>query len=305
MAWKTLQHLGLWPLVRRQHGVLAHAQLLSLGYTRSAIEHRLAKGRLHRIWPGIYSVGTPYVSRLGRMMAAVLTCGPGAVVSHETAAELSEIRHRRPGPIHVSVPAVRRPAPRPGIVIHRRALKAGETTTSRGIPVTSPAVTLTDLAANLPQNHLEAAINEADKLDLVHPRPLRDALDRMPPSRQGVTPLKQLLDRQTLTLTDSELERIFLPIARRAGIGDQVPQCELNGYRVDFFSPSLGLVIECDGGRYHRTPAQQTRDRRRDQDHLRAGVTPVRFTHGQIAFEPAYVEGVLRDLRRRGRSSRT
>ncbi len=69
--------------------------------------------------------------------------------------------------------------------------------------------------------------------------------------------------------------------------------------RTDFYWPDLGLVVETDGLRYHRTPAQQAKDRRRDQAHTAAGLTPLRFTHGQIAFEPAYVRATLEEVARR------
>jgi very-short-patch-repair endonuclease len=67
----------------------------------------------------------------------------------------------------------------------------------------------------------------------------------------------------------------------------------VNGFVVDFYWPDLGLVVETDGLRYHRTPAQQARDRLRDQVHLAAGMTPLRFTHAQVRFEPEYVERIL------------
>ena len=67
----------------------------------------------------------------------------------------------------------------------------------------------------------------------------------------------------------------------------------MNGFRADFFWPELGLVVETDGLRYHRTPAQQVRDRRRDQVHTAAGLTALRFTHAQVRFEAAEVREVL------------
>jgi very-short-patch-repair endonuclease len=109
----------------------------------------------------------------------------------------------------------------------------------------------------------------------------------------GTAPLRRLLDRQTFVLTDSELERLFLPIARSVGLGRPETAAVVNGFEVDFFWPDLGLVVETDGLRYHRTPAQQARDRLRDQVHTAAGLTPLRFTHAQLRFEPEHVRGVL------------
>ena len=86
---------------------------------------------------------------------------------------------------------------------------------------------------------------------------------------------------------------MFLPIATRAGLPKPDTKRRVNGFRVDFFWPQLGLVVETDGLRYHRTPAQQAKDRLRDQRHAAAGLTPLRFTHAQVAFEDRHVEGVL------------
>jgi very-short-patch-repair endonuclease len=164
--------------------------------------------------------------------------------------------------------------------------------------VASPALTLINLAASLSANELAAAVNEADKLDLIDPEALRARLDRMP-RRPGVGALRRLLDRTTLLLTDSELERRFIPIARRAGLPAPRTQVWLHGFRVDFYWPDLGLVVETDGLRFHRTPAQQARDRVRDQTHAAAGLTPLRFTRAQVRFEPNYVGGTLKAVARR------
>jgi very-short-patch-repair endonuclease len=287
-----------WALAQTQHGVLARPQLLELGYSPKAIKHRMATGRLHAVGRGVYAVGTPHLTRHGTWMAAVLTCGPDAALSHESAAALFEIRADRGGRIEVSVPAhvSRRP---PGIVVHRRKRRGPwELTVHRGIPVTSPVCTLVDLAARLSRRQLEAAINEADKLDLIDPESLRSGLENLT-GRPGVAKLRDLLDRRTFRLTRSELERLFLPIARRVGLGPPETGATVNGFEVDFYWPELNLVVETDGLRYHRTPAQQARDRLRDQAHLAAGTTPLRFTHGQIRFEPEHVERTLDLVARR------
>ncbi|MEA2361513.1 MAG: hypothetical protein QOD71_658 [Thermoleophilaceae bacterium] len=278
-------------LAAAQHGVVTRAQLLKMGLNSAGIEYRLRKGRLHRVQRGVYAVGRPQLTRRGVLIAAVLSCGPDAALSHEHAGEVYGIRKRRGGPIEVTVPAgaMRR---RPGVRVHRAALPPGERTTHHGIPVTTPVRTLVDLAQRLDARALEAAVNEADKLDLVDPERLRAALEARD-GHHGVKALRGLLDRRTLTLTDSELERRFLPIARRAGLPPPLTQQRVNGFRVDFYWPELELVVETDGLRYHRTPAQQARDRRRDQAHAAAGLTPLRFTHQQIALDAEHVKAVL------------
>jgi very-short-patch-repair endonuclease len=161
------------------------------------------------------------------------------------------------------------------------------------IPVTDPVQTLIDLAARLGPRLTERAVNEADRLDLVDPPALRAALEDHR-GEPGVARLRTLLDRRTFRLTREELERRFMPLARAAGLPAPLTGQWVNGFEVDFHWPELGLVVETDGLRYHRTPAQQARDRLRDQTHTAAGLTQLRFTHGQIHYEPAHVLAVLR-----------
>jgi very-short-patch-repair endonuclease len=282
----------VWELVARQHGVITRRQLRGLGLSAKAIDHRVRTGRLRVLWRGVYCVGRPALTQRGWWMAAVLACGPGALLSHRSAAALWGMRAAPPGPIEVSIP---RPgdARRRGIRVHRRRnLRSADVAAAAGIPVSSPTCTLVDIAPTLGRGALEAAVTEADKLDLVHVADLRRQLDSMP-RRAGVRVLRTLLDEQTFTLTDSELERRFIPIARRAGLPMPVTQARVNGYRIDFYWPELELVVETDGLRYHRTPAQQKRDRLRDQAHTAAGLATLRFTHDQVAHDPDYVEQTL------------
>src|SRR3954471_17425904 len=119
MAGKSV-HATVWALVRWQHGVISRPQLLEFGFTRKAIEHRIERGRLHPVFRGVYAVGRPEVSRLGRWMAATLACGPGAALSHDSAGALYGTRPYRPqGAIEVSVPAQQNPRTS-GIRVHRR-----------------------------------------------------------------------------------------------------------------------------------------------------------------------------------------
>lgn len=280
----------IWRLVRGQHGVIARWQLLDLGLDAQAVKTRIRNGRLHPVWRGVYAVGRPDLTREGWWMAAVLACGPGAALSHSSAGALLVIVKPRPGAVHIATRAKRT---RPGIVVHRRDLREADVTTYRGIPVMAVVPTLVDLATELSRDALEAAISEADKRDLIDPESLRGALDGFPP-RPGVAILRETLDRRTFRVTDSKLERLFLPIARRAGLRSPQTRKYANGFRVDFFWPELGLIVETDGLRYHRTPAQQANDRLRDQRHMAEGLIPLRFTHEQIRYDPGHVEATLR-----------
>jgi very-short-patch-repair endonuclease len=227
-------------------------------------------------------------------MAAVLACGDGAVLSHSSAAALMRLGAEGDA-IEVSVPRSSHLV-RVGLRVHRRAaLRPGDVGEFRRIPVTSPALTLIDMAGDrrCPDLTLERGVNEADKYDLITPDDLRTALDAHP-SLGGVDRLRLMLDRRTFRLTREELERRFLPLARGAGLPTPLTRQWVNGFEVDFYWPELRFVIETDGLRYHRTPAEQARDRVRDQTHTSAGMVQLRFTHEQVRYRPDYVRAILR-----------
>jgi very-short-patch-repair endonuclease len=289
----TILHKAAWELVRRQHGVVARRQLIEMGLSPKAIKWRVREGRLHPVQRGVYAVGRPELTQEGRWMAAVLACGPNACLSHHSAAAHWKIRPARPGPIQVSLDAavVRRPR---GVEVHRSRRLERDVTSRRGIPLTTPTRTLLDLATTLSANQLEAAVNEADVLDLIDPEALRGDLERRK-GQPGVRPLREFLDRHTYRMAESELERRFLRLVRRSGLPLPDTQVQIAG-RTDFHWPELGLVVETDGWRYHRTPSRQARDNRRMQQHALAGRTAVRVSHYEIRFEERRVEATLAAL---------
>src|SRR4051812_4988526 len=202
-------------VAERQHWVVTRAQLRQVGASGRAITWWVESGRLHRLHSGVYTLGRPQVSRGGAFLAAVFACGPHAALSHDSAASVWGIRRDRPAlPIEVCSPSQRR---RPGITVHRVRLGEGEATRRHGIPVVAPAVALVGLAARIELGELERAIGEADRLGLIDPERLRRKLDGMT-GRVGVRALRETLDRHTFRLTRSELERLFIPTARRAGL---------------------------------------------------------------------------------------
>ena len=292
-----------WRIAAKQHGVIARRQLLDLGLSYQAIQHRIERGRLHQVERGVYAVGRPELSRLGAWMTATLSAGPEAVLSHSSAGELWGIIAGDSRPIEVSVPA-RSGRRQIRIRVHRRpGLRPRDRAVREGIPVTGLVRTFTDLATQLSRAELERAINEADKLGLIDPEVLRAKLEGYRGQR-GVKRLREVLDRRTFRLTDSDLERRFLALVGRAGLPLPLTGQHLNGFKTDFCWPALGLVVETDGLTYHRTPAQQARDRARDQAHTAAGLTPLRFTHAQVRFEAEQVAETLRRVISRLESNR-
>ena len=226
-------------------------------------------------------------------MAAVLACGPDAALSHRSAAALWGFGKEHAGYIDVSV---RRPseARLRGVRCHRRpALPPRAIATRLNIPLTQPVQTFLDLATVTGPKGLERAINEADKRDVIDPEALRKALDDHA-GEPGVRPLRRILDKHTFRLSDDGLELLFRPLAAAAGLPTPLTKVIVNEFEVDFFWPDLGLVVETDGWRYHRTPATQTRDALRFQAHTAAGLTPIRFSHWQVRYEPNHVLSILR-----------
>lgn len=282
-------------LAREQHGAIARRQLLEIGYSPRAIEHRLTTGKLFAVRRGVYAVGRRELTREGRWMAAILRAGRGAVLSHQSAAALWRLADRE-DEITITIPSGRDCNDRT-LWVHRARLPSADVRTRWRIPLTSPARTLLDLAHWASEDQLEHLINAADRADLIDPERLRDYVDGCSRMR-GIPALRFVLDKSTFRYTASALERRFLPLARRAGLPVPETSVWIEGYEVDFLWPDLGLIVETDGLRYHRTTFQLERDSRRDQAHAAAGYRTLRFGHSQIQYNPDSVVGALRDVAR-------
>jgi very-short-patch-repair endonuclease len=282
-----LDDRSMLALAHRQQEVISGAQLRAAGYSARAIKHRVERGRLHRLWRDVFAVGRPDVTERGRWMAATLACGADAALSHESAAALMGI-HPDPQLVHVSVPGAR--ARHAGIRCHRRT-PMPPTTTIDGIATVELGHTLIDLAAHLPIEPLTRAVNEADKLNLIDHNDLTALVESFP-GRRGIRKLRMILN--TYSRTDSNLERRFLRLVDRAGLPKPQTQVRISGMRIDFAWPDVALAVETDGLTYHRTPAAQAADRKRDQALAAAGITCLRFTNAQIRNEPRVVMATLR-----------
>ena len=278
----------------RQYGVVTKRQLLALGISKSAIGRRSTQSRLHRMHHGVYAVGHPVVSRHGHWLAAVLACGPGAALSHASAAALWELRASSATLIDVSVRSAGGRS-RQGLRIHRRS--ALEATTKDGIGVTTPAQTVLDLAATLPQRALERAIDQAEiqHLDLSS----LDALISAHPRRPGATRLRRALE-EPATLTRSELEEQMLAICRAHDLPAPRTNATVDRLEVDFLFPDARLVVETDGWTYHRTRHAFERERQRHAQLARAGLRVLRFSERQLRSPAAVAATVRAALRSSG-----
>ena len=273
-------------MAARQWGVVTARQLAVCGLRPGAIEYRVAAGRLQRLWRGVYAFGHRELRPEGRLIAAVLACGPGAVLSHRSAADLWGLLPTSRARIEVTAVARGGRARRPGIELHCvRRLDRRDMTAMRGIPVTTVARTLVDLAAGAQPRQLERALEQAYVLRLLRVGALDDALSRAN-GRRTVALRRLLAAERRPTLTRSELEERFLDLVRRGGLPDPELNVHLHGYEVDFLWRSQRRVVEVDGHAYHSSRRALARDRRKDDDLEAAGYRVTRFTADQVLRDP-------------------
>ena len=285
---------GLAELAAAQYGVVARGQLRAAGLSDTAIARRVQAGRLHRVHRGVYAVGHTALSPSGRWIAAVLACGPGAVLSHASAAALWGLRPSASTRISVTVPAsVTRRVP--GLRVHRaRSLGVDEVATERGIPVTSAARTVLDLAATLSDRALERLLDQAERARLTD-TPSVEAVARAHPGHRGAGRLLRVLAVHLpgTTVTRSDLEERMLALCRAHALPRPQVNHTVAGLEVDFLFATERLVVETDGWAYHRGRAAFERDHERDAVLARAGHRVLRFTHGQVVTEPGAVAATI------------
>jgi predicted transcriptional regulator of viral defense system len=288
-------------LARRQHAVLTLEQLVELGLGRSGVRLRAKRGRLHRIYPGVYAlVPRELLRREGHWMAAVLACGPGAVLSHRTAAALHELRQTDRANIDVTVPG-RSGRRRARIDVHRStSLTKADLTVVNGIPCTTVARTMFDLAEVVNRRSLERAYDQAEILGVFNLRALEDQLARNS-TRAAARRVRSVLEEHYIgsTPTQSELEEGLLAITRRLGLPDPLVNHWIDlgdgGPMIcgDFVWPEQRVIIETDGRRFHGTHQARERDPLRDQRALAAGWRPMRATWRQVMRRPRELEPTL------------
>lgn len=279
-------------LAARQHGVVATRQLGDLGLSASGIHHRVRAGRLHRVHHGVYAVGHPVLTRSGRWSAALLACGPGAVLSHRTAAASWDLRPQTGGPIELTVPA-RGSRRRPGLRIHcRSAIGPHEVVTRDGLATTSMARTLVDLAEVVTEAQLRRALARADLLGALDVHALHAA-----GGRRGGALLRRVLATYAPdeARTRSELESLMLGLIS----AHDLPRPRLNAivldrFEADFVWPAQQVVVETDGFAAHTTRASFAADRVRDRALQAAGYRVLRFTFAEVDRAPAAVADEIR-----------
>ncbi|MFZ0042519.1 MAG: DUF559 domain-containing protein, partial [Solirubrobacteraceae bacterium] len=260
-----------------------------LGIGRHALAQRLQAGRLHRVHQGVYALGRPQLTPNGHRLAAVLACGPSAVLSHKSAGQLWDLLRTSQMRIDVTVPGTSR-RDREGIRIHRtRALDPADTGTLNGIPVTSVPRTVVDLAAVLNRDQTLRVVEQGARLECLDFGALRRTLDRNPNHKGRETLRLILADFTAAPVTRSDFERDFLAIVTDAGLPKPQMNSVVAGLEVDACWPDWELIVELDSRGFHSDPRAFERDRLRDARLQRAGFRVLRVTYRRLKTEPSAV----------------
>lgn len=284
-------------LAAAQHGVVSRGQLHALGMGEGAIDHAVSIGRLYRVFRGVYAWGHSNVGEFGRLRAAALACGEGAVISHRSAAALFGLLEDGPVVIDVIAPGARGRAI-DSVRFHRvRPPRLEETGTVAGIPCTSPARTLVDLAGTIGDWTLRSCFERAAQKRCLDVDAIEASID---PGRRGVNSLLALVDewRRAAPVAKkgrlkSPLEAKVLPLLLQRGLPTPLLNAPVeipNGrIEVDFLWPQQHFIVEADSRGFHATPIAFERDRRRDRELMRAGYSVLRVTHRQAEDEAEVV----------------
>jgi very-short-patch-repair endonuclease len=279
--------LQIAQIAGRQDNLITWEQLVRVGVGRRAVARRVESGRWQRIHKAVYLIGPALPTLSAKARAAVLTCGHGAALSHRTAAVMWKLLPISPEPeLHVMV-AGRNPGVKPGIRIHRVAeLPEDELAVRQGIPLTTPARTICDLAATEPLRDLESALAEARIHRLATDRQITKVIHRAP-TRPGAPTIRTLLEQEDDSgYTRSKAERLLRDLIAKADLERPLFNEPVLGFVVDALWPRQRVIVEVDGYTYHQHRAAFERDRRRDQQLTAAGYRVIRITWIQLRDRP-------------------
>ncbi len=273
-------------LAARQYGIVTRDQLNELGYTDRLIDHALQGGRLQAWHPDVFAVGQGGLSPHGLCQAAVMFRGEGALVSHQAAAWLWGLEQKLEIPVNVSVPW---PGDGPDAIglHHCPSLRAEDFATTEGLPVTAVARTLLDHAATARQYKLEAAIDRADRLDLLDPVAVDRILDEVDGHPGRPTLASAMAVYRQNGLTRAGAERRILAVLAEAGVRAPAVDRLVAGHELDLYWEDEGFAVELDRGG-HRSFEE---DRRRRDDLASAGIATIQVTGTRLRHEPREIAG--------------
>jgi hypothetical protein len=277
-------------LAGRQHRNVSRAQVLALGLDDNAIHHRVRIGRWHRTHAGVYTIGPPPRTPHERAAAAVLACGPDALLSHASALSLWGLAKSWTFPCEVTTPGRRRPA---RLRVHQcTTLTRSDRGRHFGIPVTTPARTLLDMAPRLDDKQLALAVSEARHKRILYPAELAEMIARNP-RHPGAKRLRKLLGKGILR---SGLEFDFVAFCERYGLPEPETNEKVVGHVVDALFRPQRVVVEIDSIEYHFTREAFETDRDRDADLVAAGYAIVRITEDRLQERADHEAERLRDI---------
>lgn len=297
----NLTHIGrdreIVDLARRQRGLVTHHQLVSLGVGRRTLKRWAASGRLRRVHRGVYVFGPQPLTRHGRWLAAVLARGPGAVLSHASAAALWALAGDR-REVDVTSTRGHRGLNGSGIRLHVAKVLRDEWVTHEGIPVTTVARTLFDLAEKIEPPQLKSAWDEANRLRLLRLKQVATICERHP-TRRAYARINPLLTAEQLHAEErrrSPLEDRFASFVRAYRLPPPHTNVLVEGDEVDVLWPTARLIVELDSWDFHAHRAAFEHDRNRDTEHLLAGYRTIRITHRRLDEEPHRLASQIRAL---------
>jgi very-short-patch-repair endonuclease len=288
--------LGVVEVAALQHGLVTRGQLVALGFSAKAIEHRVRGGLLHRVHRGVFAVGHGSLSEAADHAAALLYAGDDTVISHDSAAAVWGLAS---SPSFVAITMIGRHARgQPNLHVHEvSVLDIRDVRLHQGFPVTAPARTLIDCATN---PTIDRMLNEARALRLVADKDIHQAIARCP-GRTGVAGMRALLEAEADSgFTRSEAERRLKRLVEEAEIERPIFNQPLLGYKPDALWPRQRVILEVDGYGFHGHRQAFERDRARDARLVAAGYVVIRVTWRQLTQRPSFVAATIaRTLARR------
>jgi very-short-patch-repair endonuclease len=283
-------------IAARQHGAFTRTQAIDAGFTPPAILHRRRTGRWTDLRRGVFAIAGAPPTHEQRVVAAVLSFGPGALAASVTAAWLLGLVERPGDFVYVLLPDGQHRGTRKGVVVREAALTKGDIRKVKSIPCTAPERTIIDLAAVLTERAVEAALDDAVQLGLTTvPKLARYIRSRNLGRRPGTRTLKRLLDDRTKGVPQKELEKIFLRRLRAANLPEPVRQHPCGGFFIDFAYPAPRIAVELDGRAQHFSGRAFRDDPRRQNRIVLAGFDVLRFTWDDLHDLWEETEAVLRE----------
>jgi hypothetical protein len=287
-------------LVARQHGVIARRQLLQLGLSAGGVDHWVRNGRLIVVRRGVYALGHAELRREGHVLGAVLAVGSDAVLSHRSAARQWGLRPWSSTFVELAIPSRRGIKRSRDLLVHNATdLHDWEIGKDDGIPLTTPARTLLDLAAVVPAHQLRRAVERAEQLEIYdHTAVLRvlAAHPRRPGSLALKTLLADLHDHGTTSMTRSDLEALFLQLCLDHGLPRPQVNHYDNGRELDFRWPERRIVVETNGFWVHRAREAFESDHERRLELEAAGWRVISLTWRQVVDRPAAIAAHMRKV---------